>query len=90
MLYDYYGGLLGARQRDVFSLYHEDDLSLSEIAEQAGISRQGVHDALKKAEAQLTGYEEKLGLVARHEKWLAALEKLDPRVARRLAQEVDI
>jgi predicted DNA-binding protein YlxM (UPF0122 family) len=90
LLFDYYGGLLPSRQADVFALYHEDDLSLTEIAEQQGISKQGVHDALKRAEAALAGYERKLGLIARHEAWLAALERLDPGTARRLAEEVDI
>lgn len=90
LLYDYYGGLLGERQNQIFSLYHEDDLSLSEIAELAGITRQGVHDALKKAESQLINYEEKLGLVERHEAWLVALDKIDPNVARMLEKEVDV
>jgi predicted DNA-binding protein YlxM (UPF0122 family) len=90
LLYDYYGGLLGERQNQIFSFYHEDDLSLSEIAELTDITRQGVHDALKKAEAQLIKYEDKLGLVERHEAWLAALDKIDPNVARMLEKEVDV
>jgi predicted DNA-binding protein YlxM (UPF0122 family) len=90
LLYDYYGALLGDRRKQVFSLYHEDDLSLSEIAELTGITRQGVHDALKKAEAQLIRYEDKLGLVGRREAWLAALEKIDPDTARMLEKELDI
>jgi predicted DNA-binding protein YlxM (UPF0122 family) len=90
LLYDYYGGLLGERQNQIFSLYHEDDLSLSEIAERTGITRQGVHDALKKSEGQLIKYEDKLGLVERHEAWLAALDKIDPNVARMLEKEVDV
>jgi predicted DNA-binding protein YlxM (UPF0122 family) len=90
LLYDYYGGLLGERQNRVFSMYHEDDLSLAEIAELTGVTRQGVHDALKRAEARLAEYEETLGLVARHEAWIAALDKIDPEVARMLEREVDI
>jgi predicted DNA-binding protein YlxM (UPF0122 family) len=90
LLYDYYGGLLGERQGRIFSLYHEDDLSLSEIAELMGVTRQGVHDALKRAEARLGAYEEKLGLVGKHEAWLAALERIDPEVARMLEMEVDV
>jgi RNA polymerase sigma factor (sigma-70 family) len=90
LLFDYYGGLLGERQNQIFSLYHEDDLSLSEIAELMKITRQGVHDALKKAEAQLMKYEDKLGLVERHEAWLAALDKIDPNVASMLEKEVDV
>jgi predicted DNA-binding protein YlxM (UPF0122 family) len=90
MLYDYYGGLLGERRRQVIALYHEEDLSLAEIAELTGITRQGVHDALKKAEAQLALYESKLGLIERHEAWLAAIEEIDPKIARMLEERVDI
>jgi predicted DNA-binding protein YlxM (UPF0122 family) len=90
MLYDYYGGLLAERRRQVFALYHEEDLSLAEIAELTGITRQGVHDALKKAEAQLAVYESTLGLIARHEAWRAAIEEIDPEIARMLEERVDI
>jgi len=65
LLYDFYGELLTARQKDVMKLYHEENLSLSEIADEFGISRQGVHDALKNAEKSLLEYEEKLGLIRR-------------------------
>lgn len=64
-LIDFYGSLLSERQRDIISLYYEEDLSLSEIAEDVGITRQGVRDAIKKAETILTDAEEKLGLAAR-------------------------
>lgn len=63
LLYDCYGGLLSEKQRVVTELYHEENLSLAEIAAEEGISRQAVHDALKKAEKALNDYEEKLGLV---------------------------
>ncbi|QOX62525.1 YlxM family DNA-binding protein [Anoxybacterium hadale] len=63
MLYDFYGQLLTAKQQEILKLYHEDNYSLSEIAEEFGISRQGVHDAVKKAEKALHEYENKLGLV---------------------------
>ncbi|MDR0841175.1 MAG: DNA-binding protein [Christensenellaceae bacterium] len=62
LLLDQYGALLTERQRQLLSLAVDDDLSLSEIAEQEGISRQGVQDALKKGEAQLHEYEAKLGM----------------------------
>lgn len=65
LLYDFYGQLLTERQRDVMQLYHEENYSLAEIAEEFSISRQGVHDALKNAERALTEYEDKLGLVRR-------------------------
>ncbi|MDF3002664.1 MAG: hypothetical protein K0Q48_2783 [Bacillota bacterium] len=63
MLYDFYGQLLTAKQQEILKLYHEDNYSLSEIAEEFSISRQGVHDAVKKAEKALHEYENKLGLV---------------------------
>ena len=62
-LFDLYGELLTGRQKDVVDLYYNDDLSLSEVAAECGITRQGVRDALVKAEAQLTGCEERLGLL---------------------------
>ena len=64
MLYDFYGSLLNESQNEVMALYHEDNLSLSEIAEELGQSRQAVHYTLRKAEKTLEVYEEKLGLVA--------------------------
>lgn len=68
MLYDFYGSLLSDSQNEVTALYHEDNLSLAEIAEQIGQSRQAVHYTLKKAEKALGEYEEKLGLVAAYER----------------------
>lgn len=65
LLYDFYGNLLTEKMRRVTELYNEDNLSLSEIAEQEGISRSAVHDSLKNAERKLAGYEKKLGLVKR-------------------------
>ncbi|MBQ0017610.1 MAG: winged helix-turn-helix transcriptional regulator [Clostridiales bacterium] len=64
LLYDFYGALLGESQAEVMTMYHEDNLSLSEIAEELGMSRQAVHYTLKKAEGKLEEFEEKLGLVA--------------------------
>ena len=67
LLYDFYGQLLTKRQREVMELYNEENLSLGEIAEEFGISRQGVHDALHKAQKALWGYRNKRRLV---ERWL--------------------
>ena len=64
MLYDFYGALLNEAQSEIMALYHEDDMSLSEIAEELGQSRQAVHYTLRKAEKALESYEEKLGLIA--------------------------
>ena len=63
LLYDFYGALLKEGQLEVMTMYHEDNLSLSEIAEELGMTRQAVHYTLKKAEAKLEEYDEKLGLV---------------------------
>lgn len=65
LLFDFYGQLLPAKQRTVMELYHEDDLSLSEIAEDLSTSRQTVHYTLKQAEKKLVSFEEALGLVER-------------------------
>ncbi|MBR2675243.1 MAG: winged helix-turn-helix transcriptional regulator [Mogibacterium sp.] len=67
MLYDFYGELLSDSQREVTALYNEDNLSLSEIAEELGQSRQAVHYTLKKAEAALNEFEDKLGLIKTYE-----------------------
>lgn len=63
-----YGGLLTERQCDIMTMYFDDDLSLSEVAEQFGISRQGVHDAIKRGEETLDNYEKVLGLSAAQDK----------------------
>ena len=65
LLFDFYGDMLTEKQRDVVELYYNDDLSLSEIAENEGITRQGVRDSIKRAEAQLLEMEERLGLAKR-------------------------
>ena len=62
-LFAFYGELLTAKQSDVLGLYCLDDLSLGEIAEDLNISRQGVHDAVKRASKTLEDYESKLGLM---------------------------
>ena len=61
-LLDFYGELIPEKKRTVVDMYYNEDYSLSEIAEQIGISRQGVRDVIKKVEADLFFYEEKLGL----------------------------
>ncbi|MBP5751068.1 MAG: helix-turn-helix domain-containing protein [Firmicutes bacterium] len=75
MLMDFYGALLSQRQQDVMRLYHEENCSLQEIADELGISRQGVHEALKKAESTLQGFEDKLGLVERFRAQEQVLQK---------------
>ena len=63
LLYDFYGELLTEHQRKVYENAVYNDLSLSEIADELGISRQGVHDLLKRCDKVMAGYEEKLKLV---------------------------
>ena len=64
-LYDFYGELLTEHQRNVYEDFVLNDLSLSEIAKEAGISRQGVHDFVRRCDRILEGYEEKLHLLER-------------------------
>lgn len=65
LLYDFYGELLTPHQKQVYEDVVLNDYSLSEVADQLGISRQGVHDMVKRCHKLLTGYEEKLHLVER-------------------------
>lgn len=60
LLYDFYGELLTSHQKEIYEQFVLEDLSLSEIAGEAGISRQGVHDLIKRCQKALEGYEEKL------------------------------
>ena len=65
MLFDFYGEVLTERQKEFFDLYYNEDLSLAEIAENYGISRQGVRDVIVRAEAVMTELEDKTGLLKR-------------------------
>jgi len=76
MLLDFYGELLTEKQRECYDLHYNEDLSLSEIAEQAGISRQGVWDNIRRAEAALREIEEKTGLIRRFTELRRGLEGL--------------
>lgn len=62
LLFDFYGSMLTKRQRDVLVFYLNENYSLAEISEKLGISRQGVHDIIKRASVKLEKYEEKLKL----------------------------
>ncbi len=65
MLFDFYGEMLTEKQKEAFDLYYNEDLSLSEIAENLGITRQGVRDAVMRSETILREFEQKLGLIAK-------------------------
>ncbi len=65
LLFDFYGDTLTDRQKEFYDLYYNEDLSLSEIAENYGISRQGVRDVIVRAEAALTELEDKTGIIRR-------------------------
>ena len=83
MLLDFYGELLTDKQRECFDLHYNEDLSLSEIAEQLGISRQGVWDNIRRAEGAMKEIEEKTGLIRRFEGTKRALETI-----RKQAEEI--
>ena len=74
LLYDFYGDLLTEKQQEVIELYYNEDLSLSEIASHSGITRQGVRDSIKRAEFQLSEFEEQLGLADRFEQIKTTLD----------------
>ncbi len=68
MYYDFYGGLLKQHQQEIYEAYVNDNLSLSEIGEQEGTTRQGVHDLISRCEAKMRDYEEKLHLIENYRK----------------------
>lgn len=80
ILYDFYGELLADKQREIFRLYHEDNYSLAEIGTEFNMTRQGVHEAVKRSEEKLQNYEEKLNLVSKFSKTQAALATIDKSI----------
>ena len=76
-LLDIYGMALSARCRDVLEYYYADDLSLAEISENTGITRQGVHDAIRRGEAELLALEEALGFGAKTEKLFSLAKRME-------------
>ena len=80
LLYDFYGELLNEHQRGVYEDAVFNDLSLSEIADEYGISRQGVHDLIKRVSNTLEGYESKLHLVERFMDTKAKITRIDELV----------
>ena len=80
-LYDAYGALLSEAQGQVMDKFINDDLTVSEIAQNLGVSRQAVKDSLSKAEKKLRGFEEKLSFV----KKLASLEEENEKLKQKLS-----
>lgn len=88
-LLDFYGEVLSERKQSVLSLYYNDDLSLAEIAEEIGISRQGVRELIKKSEEELIFLEEKLGLKKKFNEALSQSDKIFARLeAERVSDEL--
>lgn len=100
ILYDFYSELLGDHKKEIFGEYIMNDLSLGEIAQDAGISRQGVHDIIKRCSVKLRDYEKKLGLKTRFDAIKADAEQIrvlteqirdtsDEEARRQLADRID-
>lgn len=98
LLYDYYGDLLTDRQKECFELRYNQDLSLGEIGQELGISRQGVFDNLSRTEALLRNMEQKTGCAARDQRCRKAavaiqeaaqqLSKFDDKLVSELAERI--
>jgi len=76
-LLDFYGDILPERKRNVMDMYYNEDFSLAEIANEIGISRQGVRDIIKKSEEELFFYEEKLGLAKKLKSAIESVNQLE-------------
>ncbi|UOE92868.1 putative DNA-binding protein [Alkalihalobacillus sp. LMS39] len=86
-LFDFYQALLTSKQRQYMSLYYLDDLSLGEIAEEFEVSRQAVYDNIKRTEAMLEEYEEKLALLEKFEERAQLLSLLKAAILHEAAPE---
>lgn len=73
-LFDFYGDILSEKQRDAIESYYNDDLTLSEVAQNQGITKQGARDIIKRAENQLIVMEEKLNLFHKFKEMTNSLE----------------
>ena len=76
LLQDCYGSLLTERQRELLEGYYDDDLSLAELAAPLGISRQAVHDSIRRGERQLESLEQQMGIAARLKSAKALFEEI--------------
>lgn len=80
ILLDVYGGMLTEKQSDTLNLYYNEDFSLSEIAENHGITRQGVHKCIRTSEEYLTQLEETLGYAEKYQKLYKIADELEALV----------
>ena len=87
-LFSIYKSLLTVKQADIFSLHIECDLSLGEISEINGISRQGVSDTINKTKEILLSYEEKLGLLAKKRELLKIADKVDEEISNQIKRVI--
>ena len=89
-LIDFYADVLDDHTRDIMKAYYNDDLSLAEIAEDEGISRQGIRHIVKKGEDQLLFLESKLGIAAKHEEMLMIGDQLSTVIEKLVSTQSDI
>ncbi|WP_297988974.1 putative DNA-binding protein [Anoxybacillus sp.] len=89
-LYDFYQSLLTPKQRNYMSLYYLDDYSLGEIAEEYEVSRQAVYDNIKRTEAMLEDYEQKLLLFQKFQQRQKLLHVLKARIAERYPNDEEL
>ena len=80
LLYDFYGALLTDKQREVMELYHEENYSMVEIADELGVTKQAIHENLRKSEKILRSYEEKLGLMKSLLETRELIEAIDKKI----------
>ena len=90
ILFDVYGSLLTEKQRETLEYYYNDDLSLGEISEETGITRQGVMNCIKTSEARLAEFEEQMGLVGKFRALKASVERLERAVSEEKADTPEI
>ncbi|MBR3905851.1 MAG: YlxM family DNA-binding protein [Clostridia bacterium] len=83
----FYGEMLTENQREIATLYFEEDFSLAEIAQQLSVSRQSIHDTVNRVEKTLTEFEEKLGLAARFERLENGLKECQKALSRIVPDE---
>ena len=90
ILFDVYGSLLTEKQRETLEFYYNDDLSLGEISEETGITRQGVMNCIKTSEARLSELEEEMGLVGRFKQLNNKVEALEKKLKAKTDNDSEI